>query len=166
MRDLTKKDLSILIGNSLDHFDTTLYTLLAPHLAPLFFPNTDKTVQLIMAYSVLATSIFTRPLGAIIFGTVARRAPDLGLYYSLIGLAITTTMIGFLADYNTIGWLAPASLIIIRLVQGIFAEGEHVIARLYILEGKSDAKALQTSYIRPLSKLIYQDPNYINQQLN
>ncbi|WPY01280.1 MFS transporter [Candidatus Trichorickettsia mobilis] len=147
MRNLSKKDLSILIGNSLDHFDTTLYTLLAPHLAPLFFPNTDKTVQLIMAYSVLATSIFTRPLGAIIFGMIARRAPAQGLYYSLIGLAITTTMIGFLPDYNTIGWLAPTGLIIIRLAQGIFAEGETVIARLYILENKSDTKALQASYL-------------------
>jgi MFS family permease len=154
MRHLTKKDLSILIGNSLDHFDTTLYTLLAPHLAPLFFPNTDKTVQLIMAYSVLATSIFTRPLGAIIFGMVARRAPDQGLYYSLIGLAITTIMIGFLPDYNIIGWLAPAGLIIIRLIQGIFAEGESAIARLYILESKPDAKALQASYLYHSSTIL------------
>lgn len=147
MFHFTKRDISILLGNSLDHFDTALYSLLAPHLAPIFFPNTDKTLQLILAYAVLASSIIARPAGAIIFGIIAKRHAHQGLYYSLIGLAVTTAAIGFLPNATGNSWLSPMLLVIIRLIQGVFAEGENVIAKLYILEDKSDTRAIYASYI-------------------
>ena len=68
MRYLTKKDLSILLGNALDNFDTSIYSFLAPLLAPRFFPHADPIVQLILAYSVLMISLIARPLGAFVFG--------------------------------------------------------------------------------------------------
>ena len=88
--NVTRKDLLILFGNVVDHFDTSLYVFLAPLLAPLFFPNEDKVIGLIMAYSVFATTIITRPLGIYIFSIIAQnKGPNLSLSLSLIGVATT-----------------------------------------------------------------------------
>ncbi len=147
MRTLTRRDVSILIGHALDHFDSSLYGFLAPVLAPLFFPDHDPIVQLILVYSVMGTSILTRPLGAFIFGMVARKhGPLYGLSYSLIGVAVTTVCIGFLPGHAAIGWMAPFGLVVIRMVKGIFAAGEGTIAKLSIMEGKEERQALVASH--------------------
>jgi MFS family permease len=155
MRYLTKKDLSILVGNALDNFDTSIYAFLAPLLAPAFFPTYDPVVQLILAYSVMMISIFSRPLGAFIFGVIARKkGPVFGLSYSLIGVAVATVYTGFLPTYESIGWLAPLSLVLVRLVKGIFAAGESTIAKLYLMEDKDDPEALKVSHLYQSSSML------------
>lgn len=154
MRYLTKKDLSILVGNTLDNFDTSIYGFLAPLLAPLFFPKYDPIVQLILAYSVLMISLLSRPLGAFIFGVIARKhGPIFGLSYSLIGVAVATVYTGFLPGYEDIGWLAPFSLVFVRFFKGIFAAGESTIAKLYLMENKSDLNALKVSHLYQSSSM-------------
>lgn len=149
---MQEKDISILIGNALDHFDTAIYGFIAPILATIFFPKSDPIVALILTYSVLTTSIITRPVGSIIFSIIVKkRGPTLALSYSLIGVAITTISIGFIPTYQTIGWFSPFMLTIIRMIQGIFAEGECAIAKLYILENKVQTKGVQASYLYQLS---------------
>ncbi len=140
-------EVAILIGNLLDHYDTSLYAFLVPVLAPIFFPDHAPVVQLILAYSILATSIVTRPIGAIIFGLIAcKRGPIFGLSYSLIGVAITSILLGCLPGYETIGYFAPLSLIVVRMFRGIFASGESAIAKLYIIEHKTQNNALKSSF--------------------
>lgn len=155
MQYLTKKDLSILMGNALDNFDTSIYGFLAPLLAPIFFPKYDPVVQLILAYSVLLISLFARPLGAFIFGIIARKkGPMFGLSYSLIGVAIATVLTGFLPTYESLGWLAPFSLILLRIFKGIFAAGESTIAKLYLMEDKTDHNALKVSHLYQSSSML------------
>lgn len=155
MRYLTKKDLSILVGNALDNFDTSIYGFLAPLLAPVFFPTYDPIVQLILAYSVMMISFFARPLGAFVFGVIARKkGPIFGLSYSLIGVAIATVYTGFLPSYESIGWLAPFSLISVRMVKGVFAAGESTIAKMYLMEGKADREAIKVSHLYQSSSML------------
>ncbi|WP_395477167.1 MFS transporter [Rickettsia endosymbiont of Pantilius tunicatus] len=145
---LNKRDISILIGNALDHFDTALYGFLAPLLAGIFFPNHDKIVALILTYSVLATSLFTRPIGSYFFGAIAKKYGGVfALSHSLIGVALTTALIGLIPSHAQIGWLAPLLLVIIRTMQGIYSEGECAIAKLFILENKGEKKAFKASYL-------------------
>lgn len=154
-RFLTKKDFSILIGNICDHYDTALYSFLAPKIAAIFFPNHEPLVQLILIYSVLCGSIITRPIGSIIFGVlVYRKGPINGLAYSLIGIALATFMIGCLPTYSRIGWLAPLLLIILRMLIGVFAAGETLISKLYMLESKTYIYAFKTSYLYEISTII------------
>lgn len=151
----SKNDISILIGNVLDHFDTALYGFLAPLMGPMFFPHHDPVVQLILAYSIMATSIITRPLGALLFGLFARtHGPMLGLSYSLLGVAIGTVAIGCLPGYDLIGWFAPLLLIIVRMVRGVCAAGESTIAKLYIMDGKTNHHALKASYYYETSSMV------------
>lgn len=152
---LKKRELSILIGNSIDHFDTTIYSFIAPILSMAFFPNEEPVVGLILIYSILLTSIITRPIGSIIFSIMAKRlGPYLALSYSLIGVAITTISIGFIPTYEVIGSMSPIILTIIRTMQGIFAEGESAISKLCILEDKTTSDAFKASYLYQLSTMI------------
>lgn len=152
---LKKRDLYILIGNSIDHFDTAIYSFIAPILSIVFFPNKEPVVGLILTYGILVTSIITRPIGTIIFSIIAKKlGPYLALSYSLIGVAITTISIGFIPNYETIGSMAPIMLTIIRMIQGIFAEGECTISRLCILDDKPQSDGLKASYLYQLSTMV------------
>lgn len=151
---MQKKDLSILIGNGLDHFDTAIYSFLAPILSMIFFPKDDTIVALILTYSVLTTSIITRPVGSIIFSIIVKkRGATLALSYSLIGVAITTMSIGFIPTYQMIGWFSPLMLLIIRMMLAIFGEGEHCIAKLHIVENKTQIQGVKASYLYELSTM-------------
>jgi len=151
----TKLDSSILIGNVLEHFDQHIYIFLAPIIGKVFFPEFEPLVQLILTYSILATSLVTRPIGVFIFGILAKdHNPILALSYSLIGVATTTISIGFIPSYETIGFVAPVILIFIRIIQGICVAGETTIAGLYILEKKSGSSAFKASYLYQTSTML------------
>ncbi len=155
MKNLSKRDYSILIGSAVDHFDTALYSFLAPIFARLFFPHTDPIISLILAYSVLATTIITRPLGSYIFGLIALTSgPAVSLSYSLIGVGITTLALGFVPTYNQIGVYAPIFLIILRFFAGTFSAGKISIAKLYILAEKNKSEALKSSYLYQTSVMV------------
>ncbi len=151
---LTRKDYSILIANSIDHFDTSIYAFLAPVLAPLFFPNEDQLVSIILSYSIFATAIFTRPLGSYIFGVIAyTHTPMKALIYSLLGVSLATGLMGFIPIYETCGILAPVLLVFCRVIRGICAAGESAIAKLYIIEDKSAKLAIRSSYLYQTSSM-------------
>lgn len=154
MQRFSRKDFTILLGNAVDHFDTSIYAFLAPVMAPLFFPHADPAVGLIMAYSIFATSIITRPFGTYIFGMIAKvSGPNRALSYSLIGVGIATFLIGTLPNYAIIGVMAPVSLILLRMIREIFAAGKSAIAKLYILQGKSEKEAFTNSYLYQTSTI-------------
>lgn len=150
-----KRDISILIGNALDRFDTSLYGFLAPVMGPIFFPDHDVVVQLILTYATSITSLFSRPIGAFVFGMIAQhKGPTCGLSYSLMGVAVTTMCIGCIPSHAAIGWLAPLSLVLIRIVRGVCAAGESTIAKLYIMENKSETHALTASHLYQSSSML------------
>lgn len=155
MRDLSKRDYSILIANTIDHFDTALYGFLAPIFAANFFPNSDPLISLILAYSVFATTIVTRPVGSYVFGTIALSyGPVIGLSYSLIGVAITTAVLGLLPTYEHIGVGAPLLLIILRSLSGICSSGEMTIAKLFILSDRNNFESNKNSYLYQTSSMV------------
>lgn len=150
-----RKEILILLGNIADHFDTYLYVFLAPLLAKLFFPNSDPVVSLILSYSVLSSSIVTRPFGSYIFSIIAARSNPLNaLSYSLMGIGCATMLIGALPSYETIGVAAPILLVMLRMAKGVCAAGESAIAGLYIIEDKSDKPAIRRSYLYQSSTII------------
>ncbi|MEY3197292.1 MAG: hypothetical protein RLZZ59_663 [Pseudomonadota bacterium] len=155
MRNFSKRDIFLLIANVIEHFDSALYSFLAPIMAPLFFPNHDPIVQIILAYSLLATSAFCRPLGAIIFGKCARKyGPEFGLNLSLIGVSIGSIIMAIIPEYKEIGGMAPFLLIVVRVIKGIFGAGEGAIAKLYIIENKDLRLAYKASYLYQGSSMV------------
>jgi MFS family permease len=155
MTPLSKRDFTILLGNILDHFDTSLYIFLAPILSPLFFPANDPIVSLITAYGVLATTIITRPIGTYIFGMIAgNKGAANALSISLLGVGGITILIGCIPDYSTLGIISTILFIFCRIIREIFSAGEITIARLYVLDNKSEQEALKSSYLFQASTML------------
>jgi Arabinose efflux permease len=65
-----------------------------------------------------------RPIGAIIFGSIADKAGrKVSLTYGLLGASAVAFSISLIPDYNSIGLLSSIFFIIIQLLLGIFSGG-------------------------------------------
>ncbi len=130
-----------LIGNLLEHYDTALFGLLAPFIAPLFFENLEPITALILTYCMLPLGLLVRPLGSICFGRIGdsfgrKRA----LIYSLMGMAVVTIGMGCLPVYKDIGLFAPILLACGRLLQSFCAAGELAGGAIFVLEHTTKAR--------------------------
>ncbi|MFB5934546.1 MFS transporter [Peribacillus frigoritolerans] len=132
----TKALVASLIGSSIEWYDYFLYgTMAALVFNKLFFPTTDPTIGLLLAYASFAIPFFIRPLGGVIFshiGDKIGRKKTLVLTLSLMGGA--TVLIGLLPSYEMIGVWAPILLITLRLIQGLGIGGEWGGALLLAVE--------------------------------
>ncbi|MCB1115431.1 MAG: MFS transporter [Chlamydiia bacterium] len=129
------------IGNIFEHYDKALFAFLAPFLAPLFFKQQDPITALILTYAIMPLGLFSRPLGALIFGRLGdHKGRKRVLYITLLGMALTTILMGSIPTYAQIGWGAPALLALGRLFQSFFASGETTGGSLLILESCKQEK--------------------------
>ncbi len=124
-----------IIGNCLGHYDTALFGLLAPFIAPLFFDKSDPITALILTYAMMPLGLISKPLGSLFFGWIG---DQLGrrhaLFYSLCGMALVTILMGCLPLYSEVGILAPCLLAACRLLQSFCAAGELTGASIFVLE--------------------------------
>lgn len=115
-----------LIGTAIEWYDFFIYgTLSAIVFSKLFFPANDPVVSVMLAYATFAVGFIVRPIGGVIighFGDRIGRKPLLIMTLSLMGVA--TFLIGLLPTYGQIGILAPALLLLLRVVQGLAMGGE------------------------------------------
>lgn len=137
-----------ILGNILEHYDTALFGLLAPFLAPLFFHEQDPLTALILTYALLPLGIIARPIGSFCFGWMADHwGKKHALCWSLTGMAVATVSLGCLPTSEEWGALSPLLLALIRLLQSFFAAGEVVGGAIYVLENTQDK---QKSWISSL----------------
>jgi MFS family permease len=137
-------------GTVIEWYDFYLYALLTPFLAPLFFPADNPTTSLLSGFAVYGAGFAVRPFGALVFGrigdVIGRKYAFL-LTVSIMGGA--TFIVGLLPTYAQIGILAPAILVLLRLLQGLALGGEYGGAAIYVAEHAPDGKrGLYTSWIQ------------------
>jgi MFS family permease len=126
---------SLLLGNLFEHYDTALFSLLSPFLAPLFFPGQDPLIALILTYCIIPLGMIARPLGSLVFGYIGdTRGRKKALVISLTGMAIITVFMGFLPTYQHVGFLAPIFLSIGRIFQNFFGAGETMGGAIFLIE--------------------------------
>ncbi|MFF2840792.1 MFS transporter [Paenarthrobacter sp. NPDC057981] len=116
-----------LVGNALEWYDFFLYaTASAVVFGRLFFPaDTDPLVGTMAAFAGFAVGFAARPLGGLIFGHIGDRlGRKRSLVLTLSIMGISTALMGLLPTYAQVGLLAPALLILLRVLQGIAAGGE------------------------------------------
>ena len=114
------------VGTSIEWYDFFLYGTAAALVFPkLFFPDASPYIGTLASFATYAVGFAARPVGAAIFGhfgdRIGRKAT---LVSTLLVMGIASTLIGVLPSYATLGFWAPALLVLLRLVQGIGVGGE------------------------------------------
>ncbi|WP_214367893.1 MFS transporter [Pseudonocardia sp. H11422] len=125
-----------MIGTTVEWYDFFLYGVAATLVFPtVFFPSDDPLVGTLLALGTFAVGFVARPVGGLVFGHYGDK---LGrkklLVLSLLMMGFATFAIGLLPGFATIGVLAPALLILLRLIQGFALGGEWGGAVLIVSE--------------------------------
>src|ERR687891_496570 len=135
-RDLTKAAVSGWLGTAMEFMDFQLYSLAAAIVFnKIFFPNVSPAIGLIAAMATYGVGYVARLAGAIYFGRMGDRiGRKRVLYLTILLMGASTTLIGVLPTYATIGILAPILLVALRLVQGFGAGAEIAGATVMLAE--------------------------------
>jgi MFS family permease len=113
------------LGWSLDGYDIVLMLLVIPSISQLFFPSENPIFSIIATFASYTITLIMRPLGSVIFGIYGDRfGRKRAMIITILGFSLATFSVGLLPTYATVGIMAPILLIMIRLIQGIFAGGE------------------------------------------
>jgi MFS family permease len=151
----SKKEIRLVItasslGTVFEWYDFFIYGTLAAIVGRTFFPSGNPTVELLLSLAGFAIGFGFRPLGAVLFGYLGDK---LGRKYTflvtitLMGLA--TAAIGFVPSAASIGFAAPAIVILLRILQGLALGGEYGGAAIYVAEHAPDGKrGFYTSFIQ------------------
>ncbi len=134
-RTLVRAASASFIGNFIEWFDYASYGFLAIVIGEVFFPESDRWVQLMLAYAIFAMSFILRPIGAVLWGQWGDRfGRRWALAWSILIMSGSTFLIGLLPGYELIGIFAAISLLLLRLIQGFSASGEYAGAGTFLAE--------------------------------
>ncbi|MGW2256947.1 glycine betaine/L-proline transporter ProP [Streptomyces sp. NPDC004749] len=129
------------LGNAMEWFDFGIYSYLAVTIGHVFFPSGNPTAELLSSFATFAVAFLVRPLGGMVFGPMGDKiGRKKVLALTMIMMAIGTFAIGLIPSYATIGFWAPALLILFRLVQGFSTGGEYGGASTFIAEYAPDKR--------------------------
>ncbi|MFJ4443611.1 MFS transporter [Pseudomonas sp. NPDC089422] len=126
-RTLRRIVIASVLGNALEWYDFFLYgTAAALIFAPLFFPaGTDPVLGTMASFAGFAVGFLARPLGGLIFGHIGDKAGrKKALVMTLAIMGAATFAMGLLPTFDQVGYLAPACLVILRVLQGVASGGE------------------------------------------
>ncbi|GAA0945725.1 MFS transporter [Pseudonocardia zijingensis] len=115
-----------LIGTALEQYDFVIYgTATAIIFNEIFFTDADPAIGVLAGFATYAVGFLARPLGGLFF---SRYGDRLGRKFVLVAtlflMGISTFLIGALPTYDQVGMLAPALLVVLRLLQGAGAGAE------------------------------------------
>src|SRR5579863_9405325 len=126
---------AVSIGNALEFYDFLTFSLFAIYIGDAFFPGKDPTEKLLSALATFWAGFLTRPIGAMVLGTLGDRIgrkPAMLISFMLmgagmLGLAVTPS-------YARIGIAAPILAVLFRLIQGFALGGEVGPTTAYMVE--------------------------------
>jgi MFS family permease len=122
-------------GNLIEWYDFYVYAFTAIYFSKSFFPEGDRTAQLIGTAGIFAVGFFVRPLGGWYFGRLAdRHGRRTALVRSILLMGFGSLLIAILPTYAQVGAVAPALLLVGRMIQGFSTGGQYGTTATYMAE--------------------------------
>ncbi|WP_306350162.1 MFS transporter [Flavobacterium sp. '19STA2R22 D10 B1'] len=122
-------------GTLIEWYDFYIFGSLAVVISTKFFPSDNPTAAFLSTLATFAAGFVVRPFGAIFFG---RLGDMIGRKYTfmvtLLLMGGATFLIGCVPSYDSIGYMAPVLVLILRLLQGLALGGEYGGAATYVAE--------------------------------
>ncbi|GEN76960.1 MFS transporter [Chryseobacterium hagamense] len=138
------------LGTLIEWYDFYIFGSLAVILSTKFFPADNPTAAFLSTLATFAAGFVVRPFGALFFG---RLGDLIGRKYTflvtLLIMGFSTFLIGCIPSYETIGFMAPVLVLILRLLQGLALGGEYGGAATYVAEyAQPHRRGYWTSWIQ------------------
>ncbi len=143
------------VGTMIEWYDFYIFGSLAPVISLKFFPQDNPTAAFLSTLATFAAGFVVRPFGALFFG---RLGDIVGRKYTfmmtLLLMGGATFLIGCIPGYESIGFLAPFLVLILRLLQGLALGGEYGGAATYVAEHAAKGeRGYWTSWIQTTATL-------------
>jgi MHS family alpha-ketoglutarate permease-like MFS transporter len=123
------------VGNLVEWYDWYAYAAFSLYFAPVFFPGSNPTANLLNTAGIFAVGFLMRPIGGWLFGSLAdRRGRKWAMTVSVLLMSLGSLTIALTPSYRTIGIAAPIMLLVARLLQGLSVGGEYGTAATYLSE--------------------------------
>ena len=124
------------MGSALEYYDFFIYAQAAALVFPtIFFPESDPQIGIIVSLATFGVGYVARPIGAFVLGHWGdTRGRKNVLVLCMLLMGVSTFLVALLPTYQQIGLLAPALLVLLRLVQGFAVGGEISGASAMIVE--------------------------------
>lgn len=138
---LKKVVVASMVGTVVEWYEFFLYATAASLVfGKFFFPNASTPLDgIIAAFITYAVGFIARPLGGVVFGNIGDRlGRKQTLQATIILVGASTFLMGCLPGYNSVGYWAPALLVILRFAQGFAVGGEWGGAVLLVAEQSPD----------------------------
>ena len=138
------------MGTLIEWYDFYIFGSLAIVLSTKFFPSDNPTAAFLSTLATFAAGFVVRPFGALFFG---RLGDLIGRKYTfmvtLMLMGGATFVIGCVPSYETIGFIAPVIVLVMRLLQGLALGGEYGGAATYVAEhAPKGQRGFWTSWIQ------------------
>jgi len=136
------------LGNFVEWYDWYVYSAFSVYFASRFFPEGDRTAQLLSTAAIFAVGFLVRPVGAWLMGNYAdRHGRKAGLALSVSLMGGGSLLVALTPTAQTIGLAAPALLLVARLLQGLSVGGEYGASATYLSEmAGPDRRGLVSSW--------------------
>jgi len=123
------------VGNLVEWYDWYVYAAFSLYFAEAFFPQGDRTSQLLKTAAIFAVGFLMRPLGGWLLGRYAdRHGRKAALMLSVVMMCAGSLIIACTPGYASIGMAAPVLLVLARLLQGLSVGGEYGTSATYLSE--------------------------------
>ena len=123
------------MGTMIEWYDFYIFGSLAVVISTKFFPADNPTAAFLATLATFAVGFVVRPFGALFFG---RLGDLIGRKYTfmvtLLLMGGATFLIGCIPSYETIGFMAPVLVLVLRMLQGLALGGEYGGAATYVAE--------------------------------
>ena len=158
-RPMTREEKRVILASSagtiFEWYDFYLYGSLAAIIGAQFFSAFPEATRNVFALLAFAAGFLVRPFGALFFG---RLGDIVGRKYTflmtIVIMGVSTFIVGLLPNYETIGWVAPVALILLRMLQGLALGGEYGGAVVYVAEhAPPGRRGFFTSWIQTTATL-------------
>lgn len=143
------------VGTMIEWYDFYIFGSLAALISTKFFPQENPTAAFLSTLATFAAGFVVRPFGALFFG---RLGDLIGRKYTfmmtLVLMGGATFLIGCVPSYETIGFMAPVLVLLLRLLQGLALGGEYGGAATYVAEhAPKGERGYWTSWIQTTATL-------------
>lgn len=144
-------------GTLIEWYDFFLFGSLASIISTEFFPKENPAAAFLATLATFSAGLVVRPFGALIFGRLGDMIGRKHTFMVTLGImGFSTVSMGLVPGYDSIGFLAPMIVLVLRLLQGMALGGEYGGATTYVAEqAPVNRRGFFTSWIQSTTGLAF-----------